>query len=328
MKISIAMTTYNGQRFVEKQLQSFFNQTRKPDEVIIFDDCSVDNTIKIISEFIHINKLENWKLIVNERNVGWQKNFMNAVEETCGDIVFFSDQDDIWNEDKIEIMASEMEKNNNILALSGYRTVIDEHDEPATAAYPYPISTNSKLVTKLSFNERRAFLIQSGCVTAFRRAILPHMKELWVEKFSHDILVWRIACILDGAFSIDYPVLKYRVHSSNSSGVSTSNYIGQGTVDKRIAGIRTEYKWTESFLVYFNDCNMESKENKLSILRNGLSFLKKREKFLEKRNLFTWLSLFKEIKFYQSKSKYFGDLMYAYHLNKIGGNVFWKFIKR
>ena len=61
--ISVAMTTQNGEKFVEKQLISIFNQTRKPDEVIIVDDCSQDNTVKIIEQFIKKNKLQNWKLI-------------------------------------------------------------------------------------------------------------------------------------------------------------------------------------------------------------------------------------------------------------------------
>ena len=102
MKISVVMTTYNGEKYVEEQLDSIRVQTRKADEVLIFDDQSSDKTVKIIQHYIDDNKLNNWKITVNAVNKGWRKNFFDGIQETSGDVIFLCDQDDIWVPDKIE----------------------------------------------------------------------------------------------------------------------------------------------------------------------------------------------------------------------------------
>lgn len=101
--ISIAMCTYNGEKYVKQQLESIICQTQAPDEIVICDDCSNDNTISIIKK-----TLEKWSgrviLIKNERNIGYKKNFEKCLSLCSGDIIFLSDQDDIWDLRKIEII--------------------------------------------------------------------------------------------------------------------------------------------------------------------------------------------------------------------------------
>lgn len=96
-KISVALATYNGEKYIEKQLDSIRNQTIKPDEVVIVDDKSSDRTVALINEFIAVNNLVNWKLFVNEKNVGYRKNFYNALKKVTGEVIFLSDQDDEWH---------------------------------------------------------------------------------------------------------------------------------------------------------------------------------------------------------------------------------------
>lgn len=111
MKTSVVMCTYNGASHIYFQLKTINNQTRKPDEVIIQDDGSTDNTVNIIRKFIYDNSLQDlWKLYENPVNLGRKKNFMDAISKTTSDIIFLSDQDDIWDEKKIEIMSGVMEK--------------------------------------------------------------------------------------------------------------------------------------------------------------------------------------------------------------------------
>ena len=89
MKLSIVMTTYNGIKHIEAQLDSIFNQKRKADEVLIYDDGSNDGTIEFIGEYISNNKLnDTWKLIVNEENKGWRRNFVEGIWSSTGDLVF------------------------------------------------------------------------------------------------------------------------------------------------------------------------------------------------------------------------------------------------
>lgn len=326
MKTSIALAAYNGEEFIEKQLLSFLNQTRIVDEVIIFDDCSTDRTVKLINSFIKQNRLVNWKLYVNSSNVGWRRNFMNAVDNTTGDIIFFADQDDVWPEDRVAIMVKTMNENDCILALGGYRVVIDRSDKPTFGVQP--IAKDTKHITHIPFNNRNCFLIQSGCISAFRRIIYHHMKNLWISGLPHDVLLWRIACILDGAYKIDYTVLRYRLHSSNTSGVSQNNYIGKRDIYGRIAAIQLEYDWTRNFLLYFSNIPLIDKELKLLVIKNGLEFLKNRINFLISKSILSGLKLFGYLDTYQSISQYIGDLMYACNLHILGGNVFWYFRKK
>ena len=111
-KVTIVLATYNGARFIIEQLNSIFIQTRKPDEVLIIDDCSLDNTVSIIREYIEIHHLErDWKIRVNDYNKGYEQNFYDGICSAEGDFIFFCDQDDLWDFEKIEKMINIMEQN-------------------------------------------------------------------------------------------------------------------------------------------------------------------------------------------------------------------------
>jgi len=89
-KVSIAMTTYNGEKFLEQQLLSIFNQTRQPDEVIICDDGSSDRTVMIVQQFItKYNLQDSWKIIKNKYNKGLTKNFLECASMTTEILSFF-----------------------------------------------------------------------------------------------------------------------------------------------------------------------------------------------------------------------------------------------
>ena len=118
MRVSIVMTTYNGEKYIGQMLDSIRNQTRPADEVLILDDRSKDNTVKFVNNYIEKYKLNGWKIIVNQKNVGWKCNFRNGLEMATGDVIFLSDQDDKWHTDKLEKMTAAFEKNQNIWLLA------------------------------------------------------------------------------------------------------------------------------------------------------------------------------------------------------------------
>ena len=102
MQISIALATYNGEKYLQEQLDSFLMQTRLPNELVVSDDCSNDNTLNIINKFAESSPFPV-RLYVNNKNLGVTKNFESVIQKCLGDIVFLSDQDDIWMPNKIEI---------------------------------------------------------------------------------------------------------------------------------------------------------------------------------------------------------------------------------
>jgi glycosyltransferase involved in cell wall biosynthesis len=100
-RLSIAMCTYNGATHVRAQLDSFAGQTRLPDELVVCDDCSSDDTTRIVGEFAARARFEV-RLFVNPTNLGFVKNFEKAVGLCRGDVIFLSDQDDVWRAEKLE----------------------------------------------------------------------------------------------------------------------------------------------------------------------------------------------------------------------------------
>ncbi len=94
-KISVALCTYNGERFLQKQLDSIANQTRLPDEMVVCDDRSTDRTVAMVREF---QASASWPVRVfeNEHNLGSAANFERAIGLCSGDLIALSDQDDIW----------------------------------------------------------------------------------------------------------------------------------------------------------------------------------------------------------------------------------------
>jgi glycosyltransferase involved in cell wall biosynthesis len=107
--ISIAMCTYNGERFIKEQLDSILNQTYKNFELIITDDDSSDKTITIIKEYIKQDK--RIKLYQNNSNLGFIKNFEKAISLCSGDYIVLADQDDIWKVNKLEIFLEQIKDN-------------------------------------------------------------------------------------------------------------------------------------------------------------------------------------------------------------------------
>ena len=102
--VSVAMAVYNGEKYLKEQLESIINQTYPNIEIIITDDCSGDNSTDIIKEFK--NEFSNITLFVNQQNQGVTKTFENSIKNCNGEFIALSDQDDIWQLDKIELLVN------------------------------------------------------------------------------------------------------------------------------------------------------------------------------------------------------------------------------
>ena len=100
MKFSVCIATFNGEKFIKEQLDSILCQLGVDDEIIISDDSSVDQTISIIESY----KDKRIKIFVNQKFSSPIYNFENAIMKSRGDFIFLSDQDDIWQSDKVEKM--------------------------------------------------------------------------------------------------------------------------------------------------------------------------------------------------------------------------------
>src|SRR5689334_10550643 len=129
MKISVAMCTYNGEKYLPQQLDSIAAQTRSPDEMIICDDGSTDKSPEICKEFAAKASF-TVKVQINQWKLGIGKNFEQATAMCNGDIIAFSDQDDIWNAQKLERLEAIFASCSDIALLFSNAEVIDENAGP------------------------------------------------------------------------------------------------------------------------------------------------------------------------------------------------------
>ena len=95
LRISVALCTHNGARFLPEQLKGFLDQQRHPDEIIICDDVSTDATLELLEAFARSAPFPV-RIYRNSENLGYSRNFMKSVGLCSGDIIAFSDQDDVW----------------------------------------------------------------------------------------------------------------------------------------------------------------------------------------------------------------------------------------
>lgn len=128
MKISLAMATHNGQTYLEEQFESIFSQTRLPDEIIVYDDASSDGTPAKLKE-IQARAPVKMKIISGTFNLHVNGSFSAALNECVGDIVFFSDQDDIWEPDKISRFMEVFERRRDIGVVFSNASQIDERGQ-------------------------------------------------------------------------------------------------------------------------------------------------------------------------------------------------------
>lgn len=226
MKLSVAMCTYNGEKFIKEQLNSILNQSQNVDEIIICDDGSVDSTISIIKEY-QLKYPTIIKLYQNETNLKVNKNFEKAISLTSGDYIFLSDQDDIWDKYKTEKIISIFNKNKGIEGVFSNATIIDEKSIkiPEMDLWKSVGFDENRLnkpidLYKLLKNYKN---VVTGATLCFKKEIknilLPIPK---ISGFFHD--EW-IALILANRKSLFYStenLISYRTHSNQQVGINNT----------------------------------------------------------------------------------------------------------
>lgn len=200
------MATYNGAKYLDEQLQSFLGQTRLPDELVVTDDGSSDDTLRILESFAKRAPFDV-RIIVNKERLGYGANFGKALSLTTGDLIFLSDQDDIWFDDKIKIMAEYANSNQEILLFLNDAEMCNADGRPSGfTAYRQTLS--------LGLGDS-AFT--TGCCMAVRRQLLAVALPVPVPEFVHDTWLNRLSLALKRRAVVPLVLQYYRRHDSNTS---------------------------------------------------------------------------------------------------------------
>ena len=311
--ISVAIATYNGEKYIRKQLESIYNQHLAVDEVVICDDISNDNTVKICEEFISEKGLSNWHLFVNEQNVGFCLNFYGAIAKCQGDVIFLADQDDEWLPDKTLKMIECLNKNPDISVLSCRYDVIDANSEIIENSGVTYLGTKND--NSIEFLDVESFIGCSyirGFSLCFRREIASLLKPIDLKSLlAHDWLICALGCITGKTAVLNTILTHYRYHGDNVSLAAIDKSKRTRELNKRILGVSESvsgHKYIASF------CEGELKKK----IETFIAFETKRIKFLQSKNIFSFFALFFKMKHYNRYYKgkglrvYLGDFVYAY----------------
>lgn len=209
-KISVAIATYNGEKFITKQFDSILSQILLPDEIIVVDDASSDNTIKILNAYALQYPII--KIFTNEENLGATKTFERAVNLCTGEFIILSDQDDIWFKNKIEALVANI---GNATLIHHDAKLIDDNDQ---------IIGNS-LLEFIDYHHIPNFFTRlmkegiHGCCLMMKRDVALAAREIPSGFIFHDFFYNLTAAALGEIKTLTQPLMSYRLHNNNACGL-------------------------------------------------------------------------------------------------------------
>ena len=224
--ISVVMATFNGGLYLREQLDSILNCNRFDelvDEIIISDDNSSDNTIEIVNDYV--GKNIKIKLIKNEGK-GVKSNFLNAIRYSSSKYIILSDQDDVWDKNKIEILFKEIQGSENdfelpSLVFSDSEVVDSSLNLMHQSFFKF---NNLDVNSRLNFKSIIFKNVCQGCVIIFNREISAYLCSMDTNKYvMHDWVLMIIAMQKGRVTFVNDKLIKYRIHGGNAIGENKSS---------------------------------------------------------------------------------------------------------
>lgn len=218
MTTAVAVALYNGAQFLQEQLDSLKNQSVQPDQVILCDDGSSDNTVEIVEKYIAENCLgDRWKLYRNEKNLGYARNFYHAISLCQTDLVFLCDQDDVWVPEKIEKMMRVMEEHPHIDLLSCKYGKIDGEGKRLYGFLEREPKETGALIAVDVATVLRAYH-WPGMVMCLRSSFFAAIAEaICTEPMAHDMVLALCAADHHAFYEYDYLGAFHRRHGNNTA---------------------------------------------------------------------------------------------------------------
>ena len=231
-KFSVAMCTYNGARHLQEQLDSIAAQTRPPDEIVVCDDGSTDNTHQLISNFAaSVPFAVNFQ--VNTHNLGSTGNFERAISLCEGDYIALSDQDDVWLPDKLARMESEFAHAPTVGLIFSDAEVIAEDSSPFdyTLWQKLPVRTSER--RRLRGPRAIDQLLEGSTVTGATMGFRGHFKNLVLPipgdlPIIHDAWIAMLLAAVSDVLPLEAQLIRYRQHSGQQVGAKERKAPGSG----------------------------------------------------------------------------------------------------
>lgn len=211
--ISVAMATYNGERFLKEQLDSLYFQTRIPDEIFVSDDGSQDGTVDILEQY---HKKYGLKYVVNKQPLGVNKNFEQAIRSCNGDYIIICDQDDIWFPNKIEKTYNKIKS-------------IEQNKPAVVSSQCFDINQKREIIsrrTKIHKDSSKCAetLLQpanctQGCTLMMNRKLMESLNSFpETDIMLYDCYIGFVGASIGIKYNMSCPLMFYRHHNTNVVG--------------------------------------------------------------------------------------------------------------
>jgi hypothetical protein len=224
--LSVVLCTHNGSQWLPEMLASLLRQVRRPDEVVIHDDCSTDDTLAMLREFQGDAPFEV-RIAVNDERLGSTRNFERALAASRGEIVVLADQDDVWYPRKLERLVEIMDDDPILTLVFSDADLIDEYGAPASRTLWEARTVSRYLrdheVVPGTMFARRA--LSTGCTLAARRRAVdaalpfPAVLDSPCAPMRHDRWLSLVAGAVGTVRAVNEPLLAFRVHPTQQTGV-------------------------------------------------------------------------------------------------------------
>lgn len=220
LSLSIALASYNGERYISEQLDSIARQNRLPDELIVSDDASNDATRAIVLDFARRARFPV-RLQTNNERLGSTRNFEAAVRGCNGDIIFLCDQDDVWYPDKIALIEERFINDPKVGAVFTNADVVDQDLHPFGPQLWKILKFSPEKQARVAAGDALEVLLKQFVVTGatmafrstYRDLILP-IPDVW-----HDAWIALIVGATSRLAALPTALIAYRQHSTNQIGV-------------------------------------------------------------------------------------------------------------
>ena len=237
--VSVALASYLGRSFITEQLRSICDQSMPPSEVIVFDDASDDGTRDVVKAFAAQSSVQIVPRQQSE-NQGLIGNFESAIRATTGDIVFLSDQDDVWYPNKIARVVEAFDRNPAVSLVFSDADLVDQQLRPLRRTLWQSIGFNqterAQMRSPAAFDLLLRKFLVTGATLAFRRSVfdlvLPLSKHL-----IHDAWIGLTIAAISRVECIDEPLIQYRQHVRQQIGERESwrNWLTQWQAAKKMS---------------------------------------------------------------------------------------------
>lgn len=244
MRVSVALGTHNGGRYIGEQVASILSQSRGVDEIVLSDDASTDGTISIVEDLIEgCDPAGGAPALIVLRNpvaLGVTANFEQALRAATGDVVILCDQDDVWHADRVERALAVFTDERAPDLVAADARLVDDAGAPLGRTLFETLGVDERVRRRLQSGEAFDELLKRNVITGATVLITRDLIEQAVPfppAWVHDEWLAMVASVRGGIAVIERPLVDYRQHASNQIGVARLGLRGRF---RRLAEPRTK----------------------------------------------------------------------------------------